>query len=213
MAGPKDRTGLILGLIAVALLAAAVASHAETERPALAYAADGSLEPPKDYRSWVFLSSGVDMSYLQRPGMAGMSMFDNVFVNPAAYAAFLKTGTWPDKTVLVLEVRKGQQTGSINKHGRFQAGEPIGMEAHVKDTARFKGGWAFFGFEGAGPGKLIPQTAECYSCHAAHTAVDTTFVQFYPTLLPIAEAKGTLSKPFLAERAAEPKPGPTPGVD
>ena len=213
MAGPKDRTGLILGLIAVALLAAAVASHAETERPAPAYAADGSLEPPKDYRSWVFLSSGVDMSYLQRPGMAGMSMFDNVFVNPAAYAAFLKTGTWPDKTVLVLEVRKGQQTGSINKHGRFQAGVPIGMEAHVKDTAHFKGGWAFFGFEGAGPGRLIPQSADCYSCHAAHTAVDTTFVQFYPTLLPIAEAKGTLSKGYLAERAAEPKPAPTPGVD
>jgi hypothetical protein len=208
----RDRTGLALGLIALALIAAAVASRAEPRRGP-AYTADGSLERPVDYRSWVFLSSGLDMSYLQTPGMAGMSMFDNVFVNPEAYASFLKTGTWPDKTVVVLEVRKGQQTGSINKHGRFQTGEPIGMEVHVKDTARFKGGWAFYGFEGAGPGKLFPQTAACYSCHAAHTAVDTTFVQFYPTLLPIAEAKGTLSKGYLAERAAEPKPAPTPGVD
>jgi hypothetical protein len=214
MHGPKrDRTGLALGLIALALLAAAVASRAENRRPAPAYTADGSLERPVDYRTWTFLSSGVDMSYLQTPAMPGMSMFDNVFVNPEAYADFLKTGTWPDKTVLVLEVRKGQQTGSINKHGRFQTGEPIGLEAHVKDVTRFKGGWAFFGFDGSGAGKLIPQSAACYSCHAAHTAVDTTFVQFYPSLLPIAEAKGTLSKGYLAERAAEPKPAPTPGVD
>jgi hypothetical protein len=36
----------------------------------------------------------------------------------------------------------------------------------------------------------------------AHAAVDTTFVQFYPTLLPVATAKGTLSKAFLDEEAA-----------
>ncbi|MGB6744077.1 MAG: cytochrome P460, partial [Terracidiphilus sp.] len=30
-------------------------------------------------------------------------------------------------------------------------------------------------------------------------AVDTTFVQFYPTLLPIAQKKGTLSASFLKE--------------
>jgi hypothetical protein len=42
-------------------------------------------------------------------------------------------------------------------------------------------------------GIAIPQAAECYSCHATHAAVDRTFVQFYPTLLPIAKAKGTLS--------------------
>ena len=37
---------------------------------------------------------------------------------------------------------------------------------------------------------MIPTAADCYSCHAAHAAVDTTFVQFYPTLLPIAQAQG-----------------------
>jgi len=40
---------------------------------------------------------------------------------------------------------------------------------------------------------MIPVTAACYSCHAAQGAADTTFVQFYPTLLPIANSKGTLS--------------------
>jgi hypothetical protein len=31
--------------------------------------------------------------------------------------------------------------------------------------------------------------------------VDTTFVQFYPTLLPIAKKKGTLSEAFLKDEA------------
>jgi hypothetical protein len=126
-------------------------------------------------------------------------MFDNVFVNPAAYKAFLATGTWPDGTVLVLEVRGGTGTGSIVKGGTFQTPSLMGLEAHVKDSSRFPGSWAFFGFDGDRPAKMIPQTERCYSCHAAHTAVDTTFVQFYPTLLDIATAKGTLSANYLKE--------------
>jgi hypothetical protein len=33
--------------------------------------------------------------------------------------------------------------------------------------------------------------------------VDTTFVQFYPTLLGLAKTKGTLSAPYLKEVATE----------
>ncbi len=47
--------------------------------------------------------------------------------------------------------------------------------------------------------KMIPTSTDCYSCHAAHAAVDTTFVQFYPTLLPIATSKGTLSAAYQKE--------------
>jgi hypothetical protein len=43
---------------------------------------------------------------------------------------------------------------------------------------------------------------ECYSCHSQHAAVDTTFVQFYPTLLPIARAKGTISASYQKETAS-----------
>jgi hypothetical protein len=52
---------------------------------------------------------------------------------------------------------------------------------------------------------MIPTTANCYSCHSEHAAVDTTFVQFYPTLLPIAKAKGTLSPNYVKEEAAAAK--------
>jgi hypothetical protein len=51
----------------------------------------------------------------------------------------------------------------------------------VKDTARFKGGWGFFAIQGEASARQIPYTDACYSCHKAHGAADTTFVQFYPT--------------------------------
>jgi hypothetical protein len=183
---------------AMASLAAPAPGEPGTPR----YDADGRLLLPADYREWVFLSSGMDMSYSQSPAMAGAHMFDNVFAPQAAYVRFKTTGVWPDKTVLMLEVRGGASKGSINKLGQFQTGEVMGLETHVKDAARFKGGWGFFGFDGEKPARQIPYAASCYACHQAHAAADTTFVQFYPTLLPIATKLGTLSPAYVAETAA-----------
>jgi Cytochrome P460 len=75
------------------------------------------MMPPADYRDWVFLSSGVDMSYSEHPAMADAHVFDNVFVPLAAYAAFKRTGVWPDKTVLMLENHGAKSKGSINRPG------------------------------------------------------------------------------------------------
>ena len=187
----------VLALIALTVAdAPAVLAQAKT---VLTYSADGRLIFPKDYRSWVYLSSGMNMSYAADAAMRP-NRFENVFVNPEAHSAFLKTGTWPDKTIFVLEIRAAEQNGSINKNGFFQAAAG-NREAHVKDS-RLKGGWGFFAFEGEAPARLIPQTADCYSCHEAHGATDTTFVQFYPTLLPIAVEKKTLSAGYLADEAA-----------
>ncbi len=126
------------------------------------------------------------------------SMFDNVFVNPEAYKVFVETGKWPDKTMFVLETRVAESAGSINKAGHFQGTDIMGAEVHLKDDSR--GGWAFYDLDGE-RGTLIPKTADCYSCHQQHAAVDTTFVQFYPTLIGIAKAKGTLSAAYLSEIA------------
>jgi hypothetical protein len=160
------------------------------------YTDKGELVPPPHYREWIYLSTGMNMSYIKR--FKGMShdMFSNVFVNPEAYHEFLRTGTWPDKTMLVLEVRGATNKGSINKQGFYQNGEIMGLEVHVKDAARFQGGWAFFGDNDGKPEKRVPYTADCYACHKAHAAVDTTFVQFYPTLLEVARKKGTLSAAY-----------------
>ena len=198
---------------AVCLLAVAIAvswlRHPSTvvraaRDAAPTYAENGDLLPPSGYREWIYLTSSIDMSYSPKAmDMQGQSMFDNVFVNPAAYRGFVATGTWPDKTVMVLEVRGAKTKGSINQRGHFQDTAIMGFEIHVKDQARFPGTWAFFEFDSPDKnGTLVPQGAPCYTCHAAHAGVDTTFVQFYPTLLPVAKAKGTLAAGYLKEEAA-----------
>lgn len=186
---------------------APAAQVSNTETPT--YTADGKLLFPANYREWVYLSSGVDMSYGPGSNM-DHSMFDNVFVNPAAYKEFLKSGTWPDKTMLVLEVRRAGGNASINKRGHYQTSEVMGREVHVKDTAHLEGGWAFFGFDSDKPTKMYPHEMECYSCHQQHGAVDTTFVQFYPTLIKLAEAKGTLSTAYKNEEAKSSPPAAKP---
>jgi hypothetical protein len=165
------------------------------------YTADGKLVFPANYREWIYLTTGLDMDYSPTVNLADHSMFDNIFVNPEAYKAFVGTGKWPDKTVFVLEGRVAASKGSINKGGHYQTTEIMSRSIHLKDDSR--GGWAFYGF-GDGPnGGHIPKEAVCYSCHADHGAVDTTFVQFYPTLLEIARQKGTLSPGYLKDEGTQ----------
>ncbi len=155
------------------------------------YTAAGELVLPAEYREWVYLSSGLDMSYTEAASKRGHSVFDNVFVDPAAWASFKQSGHWPDKTIFVMENRGAATHGSINKHGFYQTEDFMGLEFHVRDEARFPGGWGFFVSNGAEPAKLLPTAAPCYACHKANGAVDSTFTQFYPTAKPIAVKAGT----------------------
>lgn len=211
MKDPSLPKMLLVGVVACLLIGACAFLQTNGRAPAVvaaatdatpAYAPNGDMLPPTHYREWIYLSSGIDMSYL--PKSADTAAFDNVFVNPTAYQSFLATGTWPDKTVMVLEARGAESKGSINQSGHYQGADLMGIEVHVRDVARYPGGWAFFHFDSpAANGKVFAPTASCYSCHQQHGAVDTTIVQFYPTLLPIARDKKTLSDAYLKEEAAQ----------
>jgi hypothetical protein len=155
------------------------------------YTPSGDLIAPTHYRDWVFLSSGLDMSYSDSPAMQGMSMFNNVFVDPDSWQEFKETGHRPDGTMFVLEVRGAESRRSINKHGKYQTQQVMGTEIHVRDEARFKGGWGFFDMDGNKVAKFIAYKESRYACHQAHGAVDTSFTQFYPTAKPIAMKAGT----------------------
>jgi hypothetical protein len=196
------RIGVLLGISLALLILGATLPSANQANPVSAnlpqYTADGQLKFPANYREWVYLSTGIDMNYRPNAGM-NHSMFDNVFVNPESYKYFLANGTWPDKTMLVLEVRGAETKSAINKAGHYQTPEIMGREVHIKDESKFPGKWAFFGFDDGPTAKMLPVEMECYSCHAQHAAVDTTFVQFYPTLMEIAKKKGTLSASYLKE--------------
>jgi hypothetical protein len=192
-----------LVLLAILFLPFSIQRGDASAHPPADYTADGQLKLPEHYRDWVYLTTGFDMSYNPNAQAPDHHMFDNVFVDPASYQAFLKTGTWPDHTMLVLEVRGAEAKGSINQRGDYQS-TLMGLEVHIKDEARFPGKWAFFSFDDGKTSRMIPTTESCYACHSSHAAVDTTFVQFYPTLLPIAQAKGTLSASYQQDIAASP---------
>ena len=157
-----------------------------------------NLLRPTDYRDWVFLSSGLGMEYEPNMSGDGNPAFGNVFVNPTSYRSFMKTGKWPNPTIFVLEFRASKTEGSINKSGRFQ-GEIVALEAEVKD-ARFPDGWAFFNFTRQGKiqdiAEPLPASAGCVECHTKNTAVERTFVQFYPTLMEVARKMGTVKPGF-----------------
>jgi hypothetical protein len=174
-----------------------------------AYSSNGQLVRPLDYREWVFVTSGLGMTYgpaqeAQRTesqtGAAPPQMFDNVFVTPAAYREFMRSGKWPDKTMFILEIRRGETNVSINNGGRTQ-GQIVAMEAAVKDTQRFPdGGWGYFAFDSpqglTETAARLPKNAPCYACHNNNTAVENTFVQFYPTLFDVAKRLGTVKPTY-----------------
>ena len=197
---------LAVAMSGLMLLGGGAKVAAPVEEPALSYTATGEMKFPEHYREWVYVTSGLGMSYQPAASTSGMGpMFDNVFVNPAAYKAFVATGTWPDKTALVLELRASETKVSIDQHGSSQ-GAVMGVEVHVKD-ATLPGGWGFFEFDPdkPAPAKIVERPASCYTCHEAHGAVDTSFVQFYPTLIGIAKEKKTLSAAYLKEMPAATK--------
>jgi len=157
------------------------------------FTADGRLVRPEGYRRWVFLSSGYGMSYSQGASSDQEHlMFTNVFVPPADYDYFLEHGTWPERTIFVLEIYGSQSKGSINQHGHFQT-KFMGLDVEVKDAARFKDKWAYFGFDATekSAAATSPGKNDCWKCHEENAAVEHTFVQFYPALLDIAKAKKT----------------------
>lgn len=200
--------------VAIALSAAFLVSVASVQGQQAAvtdgavYTASGELVRPANYREWIFLSSGLAMTYGPlRETIGAQAPFNNVFVNPSSYRAFMKSGRWPEQTIFVLEVRRAEVNASINNGGRTQ-GEIIGLEAEVKDSARFAatGGWAFFPL-GSGADAAasvapiadraeVPEINNCYTCHRNNTAVENNFVQFYPELFAVARKMGTVKATF-----------------
>ena len=164
--------------------------------------ADNQLAYPANYREWMFLSAGLGMNYGPNAPAAGQPQsFTNVYVNPSSYRAFMKTGAWPDRTMFVLEIRGSASEGSINKSGHYQT-DVRAIEANVKD-ARLPGGWGFYNFGRAQNAVApLPQTAACYACHRDNTAVEHTFVQFYPELMAVARRMGTVKSTY-QEHAAK----------
>ena len=194
------RTVLLFTTLTVSLATAAVTAQ-QPAGDGPKYTGAGQLIYPSDYRDWVYLTTGLGMTYGPAQPAAGQPPnFDNVFVNRESYRQFMTSGKWPDKSIFVLEIRGAEANVSINNGGQTQ-GNIVAIEAAVKDSKQFpQTTWAYFEF-GAPPSAkpnaaALPTSARCYWCHRENTAVEQTFVQFYPTLFDVARRMGTVKPTY-----------------
>jgi hypothetical protein len=184
--------GLFTGAIAMRETRTRAAAGTSPQ-PGAQFTSDGKLMRPEGYRRWVFVSSGFGMSYNPDAGGNGAPAFTNVFVAPQAYDFFQAKGTWPEKTMFVLEIYGSTSHRSINQKGSYQE-SLVGLDVEVKDGSRFPDQWAYFGFNNSAKtaSAVSPSKNGCWNCHDQNAAVEHSFVQFYPELLEVAREKGTL---------------------
>ena len=176
------------GFIALlaAVVAIAFALPVEAGSGGANFSPNGDLQIPKDYRQWVFVGAPVTPNDLNN-GKAAFPEFHHVYIDSASYAAYKKTGKFPDGTVLVKELATVGAKSSASGNGYF-AGEFTGIAVSVKDAKRFPkepGNWAYFNFVGD-DGKALASakaqpTAACNVCHQTNTE-DWVFTQHYPVL-------------------------------
>ncbi len=157
------------------------------------WAATGELELPQDYHTWVFLGSPLTPNALNG-GNAPFPEYHNVYVQPQAFAAYRKSGQWPEGTIMFKELQLTQPAtnpdgSSVEPSGRgFFPGARNGVDISVKDSKRFQDtqGWGFFNFGHHAPPYAKTAAAQpaaaCAACHIAN-ATDMVFSKFYAPIL------------------------------
>lgn len=163
-------------------------SSSAAEKPVAVFEGQDTLLRPEGYREWVFVGSSTGLNYSPNPAPSSSTSgtdFKNVYINPSSYREFVKTGTFPEGTVMILEIAQAANKNEPGLQGTF-ASKYVALEASVKDSQRFAGGWAYFGFtdqEGKLKDKAKPfPDSACLSCHQQKAATDRVFTQFYPVL-------------------------------
>lgn len=149
---------------------------------------DGVLQRPRGYRRWVYVGAPLTPNDMN-DGAAAFPEFHSVYVDPASFDGYKRTGSWPDGTVVLKELVSVGGKSAASGKGYFM-GDFLGLEAMVKDSARFPdepGNWGFFRFtdEDGGPprrvAEVLPRTA-CAACHVGSAEDDLVFTQHYPVL-------------------------------
>lgn len=162
------------------------------------FSPDGKLIRPVGWREWPFLGTPLTPNGLNPPA-ASFPEFHSVYIEPAAWEHFKKTGEFMDGTIIVKELSRVQanettdpangSTTETSGQGYFMA-EYSGLEATVKESKRFAdqpGNWAYFTFGHVPEAQYAAETAaqpidNCNSCHTASAGRDNVFIQHYPVL-------------------------------
>ena len=186
---------LAVGVVAVSALPRNTSSvAADAQHSTAVFDSDDKLKLPTGYRRWVFVGAPLTPNGLNN-GKAGFPEYHHVYVEEKNVDVYLKTGSFPEGTVIVKELTRvldptfpDGSRAEPSGRGYFN-GEFNGLDVTVKDSKRFAktNGWGFFNFGHhplpyAESAKEAP-ASECAGCHGAFVAkTDMTWVQFYPML-------------------------------
>jgi hypothetical protein len=168
-------------------------AQAKAQAAPVEFTADGKLKQPVGYREWVYIGTPLTPNELN-DGEASFPEFHEVYIDPASFAHYKKTGRFRDGTVLIKELSSVGSKKAPSGNGYFQ-GEFTGLEASIKDSKRFKdepGNWGYFSFGHKYPLKnevARPAVASCNQCHQDNAKTDWVFSQYYPTLRAAAPRK------------------------
>jgi hypothetical protein len=178
-------SGVAVLLVLVAVVGVVQGATGDLESMAKpSYDDEGALKIPTGYREWVFVGASLGLSYSEEVRREGPGRFHHVYIQPEAYRQYRDEGTFPEKTILVMENYGAGSKENPNLHGHFED-ERVGLEVALKDSDQFEDGWAYFNFTSSkglrDTAKAFPKAA-CYDCHAEHAQDDNVFVQFYPIL-------------------------------
>jgi len=138
-----------------------------------------ALLRPAAYREWIFIGSSTSKD-------GERDLFQNIYMSPTAYREYVRTGRFPEGTVMVREgaASEAKRIGTLD--GAYEK-EFVSLQVSVKDSSRFDGGWGFYEFTGgegqfAAKASVQEENSRCVSCHRDRAAEDHVFTQFYPVL-------------------------------
>lgn len=148
----------------------------------------GELIKPEGYREWIYVGAPVTPNDMN-DGKAPFPEFHSVYIDPASYEHWKKTGKFREGAIFVKELVSVGSKAAPSGNGYFM-GEFIGLEATVKSAKHFPkepGNWAYFSFTTKDHKTLKPAatafpTETCAACHKASAADDMVFTQYYPVL-------------------------------
>jgi hypothetical protein len=197
---------LIAGVTGGAYLSNTSRVAAQSQQSAVVFNADGTVQVPTGFRKWVFVGAPLTPEGLNdgkyncnadgtNCTRSNFPEYHHVYIEQKNVDAYLKTGEFPEGTVIVKELTRvlnptfpDSSRKEPSGRGYFN-GAYNGIDMTVKDSKRFAktNNWGFFTF-GHHPLPYNKTSAErpvseCAGCHIANVAAtDMTWIQFYPLL-------------------------------
>ena len=149
-----------------------------------------SFSPWVDAKGDISLPEGFRKDWAHLGSWSLADGFHDVYTETEHIEGYLKTGTFPDGTVLVKEVR-GVESGARTTGQAQWAGDIVQWFVMVKDSQnRFPDnplwgdgwGWALFKPDQPQGQLAMSYRADCMACHIPAAQTDRVYVEAYPTL-------------------------------